>query len=83
MKSLTRSCIRAMASASVQQYSPGSRRMISFWTVRASRRASTPWGVGFSGGTYPSVGAMPLDAGPFWVFVQSSASSRSMRAMAS
>jgi len=57
--------------------------MISFWTVRASRRASTPWGVGFSGGTYPSGGAMPLDAGPFWVFVQSSASSRSMRAMAS
>ena len=72
-----------MASASVQQYSPGRRRMISFWTVSASRRASTPWGVGFSGGTYPSGTALPLVAGLFWVLVQSSASSRSMRAMAS
>ena len=46
--------------------------MISRWASIASRRASTPWGVGFWGSSSPT-GSAPWLRGLFWVTVQSSA----------
>ena len=67
VKPRTRLCSISSACASDTVYSSGRRRRISRWASSASRMASTPRGVGFSGRGPAGC------TGWFWVFVQSSA----------